>query len=227
MVMVCDAIMGTGKSSAAITYLNEHPNDKFIYITPYLDEANRIKTGCPDLHFIEPSNKLEKYEYKKYLHTMALIEEGRNITTTHQAFKRYTQEALKDIEEQGYTLIIDENVDVLETFDFHEADLQLAVDAGYINETEEEYILADNAYNGKALAEMFGLLSSRRLIKTVDERNEKIFYWTLPPDLMTAFKDVFILTYLFEGQSLYYFMKIHNLPRYAAEGKFCYEATQQ
>lgn len=42
MIKVCDAIMGSGKSSAAITYMNEHPDDKFIYITPYLNEVKRI-----------------------------------------------------------------------------------------------------------------------------------------------------------------------------------------
>ena len=59
MIQVCDAIMGTGKSSAAITYMNEHRNEKFIYITPYLEEAERIKNGCKDMHFIEPSDKLK------------------------------------------------------------------------------------------------------------------------------------------------------------------------
>ena len=52
MVKVCDAIMGTGKSSAAITYMNDHPEKKFIYITPYLEEATRIATSCSRLHFI-------------------------------------------------------------------------------------------------------------------------------------------------------------------------------
>lgn len=28
MIQVCDAIMGTGKSSAAITYMNEHNEEK-------------------------------------------------------------------------------------------------------------------------------------------------------------------------------------------------------
>ena len=36
-VLVCDAIMGAGKTSAAITYMNEHSNDLFVYITPFLD----------------------------------------------------------------------------------------------------------------------------------------------------------------------------------------------
>lgn len=210
-IKVCDAIMGTGKSSAAINYMNQNPTQKFIYITPYLDEATRIKQNCPLLNFIEPSNKLSEYEYKKYLHTMALIKQGKNITTTHQSFKRYTQETLDSIKQQGYILIIDESVDVLEVFDFHEGDLKLAVDAGYIREECDEYVLANNEYKGTALAEMFGLLRSRRLIRINDKDGAKMFYWTLPPELMTSFKEVFILTYLFEGQSLYYFLKIHNL----------------
>ena len=62
MIRVCDAIMGTGKSSAAITYMNEHKDEKFIYITPYLDEANRIKEQCAEMHFMEPSNKIEEFK---------------------------------------------------------------------------------------------------------------------------------------------------------------------
>lgn len=212
MVKVCDAIMGTGKSSAAITYLNEHASDKFIYITPYLDEATRIKKGCPHLRFIEPSDKLKQYNFRKFEHTAALIKEGRNITTTHQAFKRYTPETLEDIRSQGYTLIIDENVDVLEAFDFHQDDLQLALDAGYITDNNGIYTIAKEDYKGKALHELFSLLKSRELIRMTDKDDNSLFYWALPPELLTSFKDVFILTYLFKGQSLHHFMKIYNIP---------------
>ena len=212
MVRVCDAIMGTGKSSAAITYLNEHSDDKFIYITPYLDEANRIKRYCPRIAFVEPSNKLKQYDFKKSIHTAALIREGRNITTTHQAFKGYTQDTLDCIKEQGYTLIIDENVDVLEMFEFHPDDLQLAVDAGYIVENNGVYSIANKNYNGKALQELFSLLKSRELIRMTDKDENALFYWALPPELLTSFKDVFILTYLFNGQSLHHFMEIYNIP---------------
>lgn len=211
-VKVCDAIMGTGKSSAAITYLNEHKDEKFIYITPYLDEATRIKKNCPSLRFVEPSEKLPKYNHRKSEHTAALIKEGRNITTTHQAFKRYTQDTLDDIKQQGYTLIIDENVDVLEVFDFHEDDLRLAIDAGYIEENDGVYTLANADYKGNALRELFSLMKSRELIKMTDKDNKSLFYWALPPELLTSFKDVFILTYLFTGQSLHHFMNIYNIP---------------
>lgn len=209
--MVCDAIMGTGKSSAAITYLNEHPNDRFIYITPYLDEAARIKRECPDAHFIEPSEKLREYQYKKSAHTAALIKEGRNISTTHQAFKGYSAEMLEDIRRQGYTLIIDENVEVLERFDIDEADLQLAIDAGYIKETDGVYSVEKEDYNGRALHDLFYMLKSRELVKVVD-KNNTLFYWALPPELILSFKDVFVLTYLFGGQSIHHFLEIYNIP---------------
>lgn len=212
MVKVCDAIMGTGKSSAAITYMNEHKDEKFIFITPYLDEANRIKQGCPSLHFTEPSNKLKQYNFRKCEHTAALIRKGRNITTTHQAFKRYTPDTLEDIRRQGYTLIIDENVDVLEVFDFPPDDMQLAIDAGYIADNMGTYSIAKKDYNGKALHELFSMLKFRELIRITDEDNHTLFYWTLPPELLTSFRDVFILTYLFNGQSLHHFMNIYNIP---------------
>lgn len=211
IVKVCDAIMGTGKSQSAITYMNEHKDDKFIYITPYLEEAARIKKGCPSLRFIEPQ-VLSQYNLRKTEHTAALIREGRNITTTHQAFKGYTPETLEDIKKQGYTLIIDENVDVLETFDFHIDDLQLAVDAGYIQEDNGIYTVSATEYKGTALRDMFRLLKTRELVRIEDDDANSFFYWALPPELITSFKNVFILTYLFKGQSLHHFLEIYNIP---------------
>ena len=211
MVKVCDAIMGTGKSQSAITYMNEHKDGKFIYITPYLDEASRIKRGCPDLRFVEPSDRVPEFGFKKSGHTAALIKAGRNITTTHQAFKNYTTEMVEDIKNFGYTLIIDESVDVLETFDFHADDLQMAVNAGYVSEVDGIYKINNLSYKGRAMHEMFRLMKTREIVR-IDEDASSLFYWALPPSLFTAFKDVFILTYLFKGQSLHHFLEIYNIP---------------
>lgn len=216
MIHVCDAIMGTGKSGAAITYMNEHKSDKFIYITPYLEETSRIKKGCPDMNFVEPSNKIKKYHFKKAEHTEALIKQGRNIATTHQAFKMYSEEMLDNIRKHGYRLIIDENVDVLERYDCHLDDIQIAVSAGYVEEQNGTYKLVKTEYDGVAFRELFKFLKSRELIRMDDKSNgmgvEHLFYWVLPPNLITSFKDVIILTYLFKGQSLHHFLDIYNLP---------------
>lgn len=114
MVKVCDAIMGSGKTSAVISYINAHPEKRFLYITPLLDEASRINTSCPDAHFVEPSSTNPKYSFSKSKHTTALIETGRNITSTHQAALYYTKETLRLLKKMNYTIIIDEEITVFE-----------------------------------------------------------------------------------------------------------------
>ena len=218
MIKVCDKIMGVGKSMSAITYMNEHPEGRFIYITPYLDEAARIREGCPDLHFVEPQQNRSN-NYSKLTHTQELIVQGRNITTTHQAFKNYTPDMLEAVKKFQYTLIIDEDVDVLEECDFHEDDIQMALDAGYIAFENGNYRIVNTEYNGKAFREMFWLLKSRQITRVEYEDDEeksdskrKLYFWVLPAELITSFKDVIILTYMFEGQSLHSFLRIHNIP---------------
>lgn len=212
MIRVCDAIMGSGKSSAAITYMNEHSNDKFIYITPYLEEAARIKENCPQLRFVEPSKGIAEYGFSKTGHTTALLADGRNVATTHQAFLYYTQETLDLIRQGGYKLIIDENVNVLEKCAFSLGDLHTCVRAGYITEHEDgRYELTDDSYSGSAFTHIFRMLRSRELLRDPDDE-ENVHYWALPPALINSFSDVFILTYLFEGQDIHHFLEMYQIP---------------
>lgn len=228
MIQVCDTIMGTGKSSAAINYMNEHSGDKFIYITPYLDEAERIKNGCPDMNFVEPSDKIKEFGFKKSEHTAFLIRNGANITTTHQAFKRYTAEMLDDIREQGYTLLIDENVDILERYSISNVDLDMLVSCGYAKCDDGTYSLGDVEYTGVAFKEVVSFLKIRDLIYVDRGDNTGLYYWILPPSLLTSFKDVIIMTYLFDGQSLHHMLKMCNIPyeyigiRKRGELDFCF-----
>lgn len=213
MIKVCNAIMGSGKTSAAITYMNEHKNEsRFIFITPFLEETKRIKDKCPDLHFVEPSSRIPKYGFKKRSHTEHLISEGMNIATTHSAFKTYTHEMLNQIKERGYTLVIDENVDVLEQMEADPNDLELVVANGFMKEQDGEYRITDKEYKGVALTSGLLGVAKTRVLTRVKDGSDIFYYWSLPVDLITSFKDVFVLTYMFECQSIYYFLKLHNLP---------------
>ena len=204
--------MGTGKTEAAITYMNEHKEKKFIYITPYLAESNRIKEGCPELHFVEPSNKLSEYHFRKTEHTAALISEGRNITTTHAAFKNYSTDTLKKVKELGYTLIIDESLEVLIESGLKANDMQMLEATGFLTSGDGMYQSTGKEYDeGKFFDEM-KMLQSRAVIGVKGQGGQKLYYWALTPELLTSFDEVFVLTYLFGGQSLCYFMKIHNIP---------------
>ena len=52
-VLIVDGIMGCGKTSAMINYINNAPdNVRFLYITPYLTEVERIKKECKNKNFI-------------------------------------------------------------------------------------------------------------------------------------------------------------------------------
>ena len=42
-IKVVDSIMGSGKTSWAISKMNYNDNKKYVYITPYLSEVKRIK----------------------------------------------------------------------------------------------------------------------------------------------------------------------------------------
>lgn len=211
MVMVCDAIMGTGKTESSIAYMNAHPGDKFIYITPYLDEAARIARSCPLLEFQEPQRQT-RYHGSKLLHTEELVRRGCNIATTHQAFKYYSDEMLTSIREQGYTLFIDENVNVLEPLEINAADFKMALDAGYIRESEPNvFTLAKDVYDGEAHKELFKILKTREVVRTKGNTGKNdAFYWQLPGQLLAAFRDVFILTYMFEGQSIAIFLQLNG-----------------
>lgn len=89
IIHVCDAIMGSGKSQSAITYMNAHPEKRFIYLTPYCNEAARIRKACPALHFIEPGIGAEGREIPKVAHTRPLLSAGKNVASTHAAFCLY------------------------------------------------------------------------------------------------------------------------------------------
>ncbi len=205
MVKVCDSIMGSGKSSAAITYMNEHPEKRFIYITPYCDEAKRIAAACKNMEFREP----KRVKGSKTYHTMLLVEKNKNVATTHQAFRFYPKELIDAIREKHYTLIIDEDVETLEELKDSPDDIKMVFDAGYMEETSKGvYHLVYDNYHGKAHRDFFRIARSRDIIL---EKNQA-YYWQMPSDLLAAFDDVFILTYLFEAQSLYCALTINDIP---------------
>lgn len=219
MIRVCDAIMGSGKTESAITYINEHPDKRFIYITPYLDEANRIKRGCPDARFVEPSSKLKEANFRKLDHIANLIRDGRNITSTHAAFRRYTREMLDDIQSNGYTLIIDETVDVLDEIEVCKWDIDVLVAAGYVTwkrgelTTEGCRPIPQNVVAGdgvrSSMFELINALQNKRAASLVED-GKHLLIWQLPTNFVSAFADVIIMTYMIEGQELGGYLKVNG-----------------
>lgn len=142
--VVWDAMMSSGKTQRIIkTMITEHKPlgyfgatpEKFMYISPYLDEAHRIAGTTPitgddakrpkldakgkviyldvpqkDLQFCHPSNSNK--DGSKQTGLKYLIENSANIVSTHTLFKSLSCLDVPNIE--NYTLVIDESLEVLE-----------------------------------------------------------------------------------------------------------------
>lgn len=215
MIRVCDAIPGAGKTSAAIRYMNENSDKKFIFITPYIEQADRIKEACPSMHFARPRNDLPEYKFRIRNHTAALIDDGRNISTTHEAFRSYTPEMLAGINENGYTLIIDESFDTLTECDLMPGDIEMLARANAIEADDTiqgVYHLGSHEYKGRMYRDVIDVMKSRELaVGLDDDKKFTTLFWMIPASLILAFKDTIIMTYMFEGQDLYHMLKMEGL----------------
>lgn len=197
-IKVVDSIMGSGKTSWAIDFMKERPNNRFMYITPFLDEVDRLKKEIPTFH--DP----KKVSGSKLLHLKELVKYGKNISSTHQLMDRFDLEVQQGIELGEYTLILDEVADVVSAYnELTEVDIldlltnYVTVDKdGYLiwDETKPKHNRAEYKYPSKFYDQMV-LCFNRNLIMV----NDTLMYWELPTSLFSKFKEVYILTYIFKG----------------------------
>src|SRR5690625_3820738 len=102
-ITVIESIMGSGKTSWAIQYMEEADQlEKFVYITPFLDEVNRITTSVTSRDFIEPNNAND--EGRKLRSLKDLIVRGKDIVSTHSLFRTADDELIELLTDSGYTL---------------------------------------------------------------------------------------------------------------------------
>lgn len=214
-IKICDSIMGSGKSSAAINYMNANPEKKFIYITPFLDEAARIQKACPDLYFKEPSNKIPDFRFRKYEHAKYLIQAGENITSTHSLFSMFTGDIVKYIKHHHYTLIIDEDMEFISACDTILADdLNDQIALGRARrENGKVYFQNYESFHG-SMREIMDKAEEHELIDVfggTDSATVELFYWLYPKHILEAFENVYVLTYMFNAQGIKWYFDIEGI----------------
>ncbi|WP_067176061.1 hypothetical protein [Sulfurospirillum sp. UCH001] len=64
-ITIYDAVMGSGKTTHIIQHMNSNTQHKYIYITPNLEECQRIAESCPKLDFKHPSDLSTLYDTQK------------------------------------------------------------------------------------------------------------------------------------------------------------------
>ena len=189
-VYIIDEMMGRGKTSAAINYVNSSDHgERFLFIVPYLTEGDRIASSCASRNFKQPLKEGGKLNNIK-----VLFRERHNIVATHVLFQMLDREALDLIQEQHYTLIMDEVADVASQIEITQYDMNdILSNYGHVGEDKKLYW--DDPYAG-----MFE--TYREIIESGQAYAYNDHYWIhlCPIELFLAFDDIYVMTYMFEDQ---------------------------
>lgn len=206
-VMVIDSPMGSGKTTYMLDYVKQHPEQQYLIITPYLTEVGRWDEAIP--HLKQPSN----VETTKTDSLESLLAEGASIITTHSLFDRIGPAHLDHISNHNYTLIIDETITVIEPQPFHQADIEMAVDAGVISYTETK--LSKRLKWEDAKRDVPALKAYKdRITKKEIICGPTGYFWCMNRWKLLLFRKVFVLTYMFEASYMaaYVKMKFIDIP---------------
>ena len=205
MVYYIDEVMGRGKTSAMINYINASPEEKkFLFITPLLGEDERICKACAGKNFIQPTTERTG---RKLDDIRVLLQEGQNIASTHALFGALDAGCYEAIREQGYTLIIDETPGVIFPINITPSDAASIIDR--YADVDEDGVIAwrDDNYTGKL-----------EIYRDIIEDSEIIAYnkhhWvgTIPALSLRCFEDIYIMTYLFQDQIARCYLDMCGIP---------------
>lgn len=203
---VIDSIMGSGKTTKIIEELRQaNPEqDRFLVITPYLDEVERFTNEVPELNF----KKTKDSEKSNLAVLHELLAAGENIASTHALFTRWNSQTLELLEKNHYHLIIDETVNCLREYGSEDSelasnDIMLLVDSGLVGVTETSCL----EWNGERRLRYDSVFSklkedcdSGRLFRMGDDdHSDGMMFWEFPIEILNAFRRVTVLTYLFSG----------------------------
>lgn len=209
MITVIDAICGKGKTSYAIQMMKEREDDKFIYITPFRTEIKRVVKSCNNRYFEEPLVEYDSSTKKsnKYNSFKKLIEDGLNVVSTHALFKYSDETILQDVKNNEYILILDEVMDVVQQLEISKDDINMLINNKVIEvKNDGKIVWIDNEYDGE-----FKKFKQSIINGDCYHFNNSIIFWTFPIEVFKSFKEVYILTYLFNGQYQRYYYDMNNV----------------
>lgn len=204
-VKIVDEMMGRGKSTAAINFINGNNDRRFLVITPYLDEIKRYKSSCQSKHFTEPV-----YRNGSKLNSIKeLIRSGRNIVSTHSLFSKFDEEVINLCRVLNYSLIMDEVANVVESYPLTEDDQKLLLSKYCICEEDTSLLRWKDEYQeyeGK-----FSEVKNLCNMKSLAVYGGDIMMWLFPIEVFNAFEEIYILTYMFNAQLQRYYYDYYGM----------------
>lgn len=208
-VTVIDSIMGSGKTTSLINMMNENTEEKFIYITPYRDEIDRVISNCPNRYFETPKNfdKMNLKTCTKYEDLIKIIEQDINVVSTHALFQTFDENIIKVLKEHKYTLILDEVAQVVEEINISPDDIRMLINEGVIIINKDKRIIwSDDEYDGEFIKYKEPFKNGEVYLY-----GNSVIIWCFPCEIFNCFDRVIISTYLFKGQLQCYYFQVNNI----------------
>lgn len=216
-ITVIDSLMGQGKTTWAAQYMDNHPERKFLYITPYINEDEAMINQRLTNRDVMRDFRMPMHGTSGKLDNLnQLLENGYNIASTHQLFKYLNEESRLHIIENGYTLILDEVLDVVEKKiivkgkkNVTKGSLLLLKKSGCITVDDNCFVHWHEELEGEdtPFSDIKELAQKQQLLLIDGE----FFMWQYPPDIFSIFKKIYIMTYMFEASPMYAYFNLQNL----------------
>ena len=209
---IVDSIMGSGKTEAMLETIRKDKKRRFFFVTPYLREILRVIDSTDGRLKQPPDIVLSKLTF---LHE--LLRKGESVAVTHVLFLKATKETEQLIRDGGYTLIIDETLDVNQ--DYNER--IKAFDDKTVKKSEIDWLIkeklssVDDRFNltwnssetkGFRYSEIVRM-SEEGTLRCVDGS----LIWEFPVSVIKAFEKAYVLTYNCIGTVFDSYLKLHGL----------------
>ena len=207
-IKVIDDVCGKGKTTYAINEMKKGviEGKQYLYITPFKKETERIQEEIPDMEI--PNKKDEK---TKKASIERFLTEGKSIAATHQLFKSLDEQTLKLLQANDYTLIIDEVLDVIEQVSVTKKDLDIIMESFIDVDADNKVKWRDKNYQGK-FEQYKQLADTNNLYLYKDKEDNAVgLFWEFPYQIFAAFREVYIITYLFDCQLMAMYFKSRGL----------------
>ena len=211
-IRVVDAVCGAGKTTWIFDEMRKYPDRKWLFVSPYLDEAGdgstkgRIQNELPELNFKSPSSTPSKRA-----DFLRLARRGYNIAITHKLFTDFNVEVAMVLKEQKYHLVIDETIDLVTFYDdIHHEDVKFLILAGMVicgsngqlSWNDEKW----GGYNGRDIR-----IKELCQLGCLWLYGDDVLIQRIPPTCIKACESTTILTYLFEGSLMHSWLQLNSM----------------
>ena len=182
-----------------------------MYVAPRLSEDDRIVRSCPNLRFRTPDDE-DRDDVTKLSDLKMLMHHGRNVAITHALFALCDENVCDLMKEQGYTLIIDEVVNILSEAKLTQKDVEAMITNGFASVDKDGYVTVAPDYvdgeHGDAFRAALNLARSHKLFLC---GRQKYYTWVVSDRMLRAAEEVYVLTYKFEKSSMIRLLKESDL----------------